>query len=105
MPAAARGNSTDTVDSKTGSGSNCDSPISTSTDECSSDVFTNGSGNVRKGDKVHAHPASGCGPDESALTSCSGTVFVNGRGAGRLGDEYTSDNPITSGSSNVFIGD
>jgi uncharacterized Zn-binding protein involved in type VI secretion len=105
MPAAARGNSTDSVQSKTGVGASCNSPQTTATNECSSDVFVNTIGAVRKGDKVALHPASGCGPDQSTLTKSSGTVFVNGKGAGRKGDEYTSDNTITSGSGNVFIGD
>ena len=104
MPAAARGDSEDTVFSNTGSGSQCRSPITTSTDECSEDVFVNSIGIVREGDQVAAHPAAGCGPDESVLTSFSATVFVNSKGAGRIGDEYTGDNTITSGSSNVFIG-
>jgi hypothetical protein len=31
-------------------------------------------------------------------------VFVNNKGVARIGDEYTGDNTITSGSSDVFIG-
>lgn len=104
MPAAARGNLTDIVASLTGSGFNCASPLTTATDQCSSNVIVNGQGAVREGDKVAPHPAAGCGPDESVLTTFSSTVFINGKGAGRLGDQYTSDNTITSGSPNVFIG-
>jgi uncharacterized Zn-binding protein involved in type VI secretion len=104
MPAAARGNGTDSVFSKTGSGPNCPSPVNTATDQCSSDVFIEGDGVVREGDQVAAHPAAGCGPDNSVLTSFSATVFINGKGAGRIGDEYTGDNTITSGSGTVFIG-
>ena len=104
MPPAARGNGVDTVFSKTGSGKECPAPTGTATDECSSNVFANDTGIVAAGDKVAAHPAAGCGPDESGLTSFSATVFVNSKGAGRIGDEYTGDNTITSGSSNVFIG-
>jgi uncharacterized Zn-binding protein involved in type VI secretion len=104
MPAAARGQSTDTVSSQTGTGGSCNSPMTTATDECSGDVFVNSIGAVRRNDKVANHPASGCGPDQSTLTTSSGTVFINGRGAGRKGDEYTSDNTITSGSGDVFIG-
>lgn len=104
MPPAARGNGTDSVFSKTGSGKDCPAPLTTETDECSADVFANSDGVVREGDQVAGHPAAGCGPDESVLTSFSSTVFINNKGAGRIGDEYTGDNTITSGSSNVFIG-
>jgi uncharacterized Zn-binding protein involved in type VI secretion len=104
MPAVARGDGTDSVFSLTGSGFQCLSPIGTSTNECSGDVFCNAIGVVRAGDKVAPHPAAGCGPDTSGLTTFSSTVFVNGRGCGRLGDQYTPDNTITSGSPNVFAG-
>jgi uncharacterized Zn-binding protein involved in type VI secretion len=53
---------------------------------------------------VASHPESGCGNDGSALTSSSGSVFVNNKGVARIGDQYTGDNTITSGSSNIFIG-
>lgn len=65
MPAVARGNGRDTVQSNTGSG------------------------------------GEGC---PAPLTTGSSTVFVNGKGIGRIGDQYTSDNTIISGSSNVFAG-
>jgi uncharacterized Zn-binding protein involved in type VI secretion len=104
MPVAARGNGVDSVFSKTGSGKNCRSPVNTSTNECSSNVFINGIGAVRIGDKVMLHTASGCGPDNSALTQASSKVFINGKGAGRIGDQYTTDNTITSGSPNVIFG-
>jgi uncharacterized Zn-binding protein involved in type VI secretion len=103
MPAAARGDSQDVVASKTGTGPNCALPVTTSTDECSPNVFTNGIGSVREGDKVAPHPFVGCGNDGSVLTTFSPNVFVNGKGFGRLGDQYTSDNTITTGSSNVFV--
>jgi uncharacterized Zn-binding protein involved in type VI secretion len=104
MPEAARGNSVDVVASLTGTGFLCLSPLTTSTNECSSDVFVNGTGVVREDDKVAPHPAAGCGPDESVLTTFSSTVYINGKGAGRKGDQYTPDNTITTGSPNVFIG-
>lgn len=107
MPAAARGNGVDEVFSKTGSGGSkpgCPSPLDTQTDECSDNVFVNGTGIVRINDRVNPHTAAGCGVDQSPLTTSSSTVFINGLGAGRIGDEYTSDNIITSGSDNVFIG-
>jgi uncharacterized Zn-binding protein involved in type VI secretion len=103
MPAAARGDGADKVDSKTGSGRRCAFPLITSTDECSPNVFVNGIGCVREGDKVAPHPRRGCETDESVLTTFSPNVFVNGKGFGRLGDQYTSDNTIITGSSNVFV--
>ena len=104
MPPAARGSGGDSVFSKTGTGKNCAKPVTTATDACSSNVFFNGKGAVRIGDAVASHAASGCGPDGSTLTSSSGTVKVNGKGVARIGDQYTGDNTITSGSSNIFIG-
>lgn len=104
MPAAARGNSVDVVQSQTGSGTNCASPLTTATNQCSPNVFVNGIGLVRIGDVVQNHPLGGCGPDTSGLTISSSTVFANNKGAGRIGDQYTSDNTITTGSPNVFIG-
>ena len=104
MPPAARGSGGDSVFSKTGSGRRCAKPVDTATDACSGDVFFNGKGAVRIGDAVASHSASGCGPDGSTLTSSSGTVKVNGKGVARIGDQYTGDNTITSGSSDIFIG-
>lgn len=104
MPPAARGNGTDSVFSKTGAGRNCVSPLTTATAACSGDVLVNGIGIVRQGDAIAAHPAAGCGNDGSVLTSFSGTVFANTKAVGRIGDQYTGDNTITSGSSNIFIG-
>jgi len=104
MPAAARGNGTDSVFSKTGTKKRCAAPVTTSTAACSGDVFVNSIGAVRIGDVVALHAAAGCGPDTSRLSSASSTVFINGRGAGRIGDQYTPDNTITSGSPTVFFG-
>lgn len=104
MAEVSRGDGVDVVQSLTGSGPFCLSPLITSTDECSDDVFANKTGIVREEDKVAPHPAAGCGPDESVLTTFSSTVFVNGKGVGRKGDEYTLDNIIITGSPNVFAG-
>jgi uncharacterized Zn-binding protein involved in type VI secretion len=104
MPAAARGNATDSVFSRTGTGRNCNAPIGTTTGFVDCSVIINGKPAVKQGDIVHPHPFSGCGNDSSTLTSHSSTVFIESRGAGRIGDQYTADNVITSGSTNVFIG-
>jgi len=100
----ARGNGIDSVDSKTGTGKNCRSPMKTSTGECSTKTYVEGTGVVRRGDAVSPHPFSGCGNDSSTLTTYSSKVFSDGRNVGRIGDEYTSDNIITSGSEKVIIG-
>ncbi len=104
MPAAARGNGTDKVYSLTGTGINCASPMETTTgfEKCS--VFINGQPAVKEGDTVGPHPRIGCSLDTSTLTTFSSTVFFENKGAGRLGDQYTPDNTIITGSSNVFIG-
>ena len=102
MPNAARGDGVDSVFSPTGSGYNCASPMTTSTNVCSSNTFVNGIGSVRIGDAVMPHPITGCGTDGQVLSVASPDVYVNGMGAGRLGDLY-GDNSITSGSADVFI--
>ena len=101
--AVARGNGVDSVYSKTGTRKRCRRPLITATAQCSPNVFVNGTGVVRVGDRVAAHPARGCSPDTSSLTNGSSSVFANGRAMGRIGSQYTSDNTITSGSRNVFI--
>lgn len=104
MPAVARGDHQDSVISKTGTGDNCDDPVTTSTDERSDKVFVEGTGVVREGDRVAPHNKSGCSTDTSVLTSFSSKVFVQGKRIGRIGDQYTGDNTIISGSSRVFAG-
>jgi len=104
MPAVARIN-TDDVLSRTGSGFGCGSPMQTTTGAIGSpNVFVNSIAVVRQSDVVGVHPAAGCSTDTSGLSSYSSTVFVNSLGLGRIGDEYTSDNVIISGSTNVFAG-
>lgn len=102
MPAVARCDSTDDVFSQTGAGYQCRAPRLTKTGEGSPNVFINGFGVVRQDDKVAPHPRAGCSTDESVLTTFSSTVRANGKWIGRIGDEYTSDNVIISGSTNVF---
>ena len=115
MPAAARGDATETVntvhpasgDANTKDSIQCDvDPIITSTDACSGNVFVNGIGAVRQSDVVTAHPfpSTGCQTHTPGLVSFSGTVKINGLGAGRNGDTYGCGAIITSGSPNVSIG-
>ncbi len=91
MAAIATGNGGNPVLSQTGSGSGCGSPLTSATDECSSDVFIGGKGVVRAGDKMAVHTMSGCGTEQPALTTFSSKVKVNGKGVGRVGDNYAGD--------------
>lgn len=104
MPKVARGNGVDSVISATGSGPLCPSPMTTSTNKCSNNVFINNTGVVRNGDAVTSHSMSGCGSESPVLGTYSPNIFANGKNIGRLGDNYPGDgsNVITSGSSNVF---
>lgn len=100
----ARKDGQDTVYSPHGTGYECLSPTIQETDEGSSDVFVNGIGVVRAGDKMIPHMAPGYSVHAPSLSTYSNTVFANGKGIGRLGDTFQG-HPITSGSSNVFGGD
>ena len=108
MPAIARGDATDTVNSAHGgAGIDCSGSITTSTDQCSPNVFANGIGVVRKTDTVTSHTALGCGSEAPGLTTHSPNVFANGLEIGRLGDDYKTggdggSNIITSGSPSVY---
>lgn len=105
MPSVARGQGGDSVFSKTGSGKDCVSPLTTATNECSPDVNANSICVVREGDQITAHPLPGCIPtDQSVVSTGAPAVFANFQEVARIGDEYGSDNTITSGSSNVFAG-
>ena len=100
MPGIARGSGVDSVDT----GHGCDA--TTVTDECSGDVFVNGIGVVRQGDKTASHQVPGglgCVSHTVPLTTFSSTVFVNGKNIGRLGDQYAG-HTITSASGDVFAG-
>lgn len=113
MPEAARGNSTETVntvhpavgDLDPDDGIACDAaPTTTSTNVCSDKVFVGGIGVVREGDAVTAHTFPGCATHTPVLTSFSSKVKIQGKGAGRKGDSYGCGAIITSGSSKVNIG-
>ena len=107
MPAIALADGHSTVFSKSGSGKDCKFPKITETGPHTYNNVVVGPNlyqPVLQGDQVGFHEFYGCGPDNSTLTTFSSTVFIGGKGVGRIGDEYGSDNIITSGSSNVFIG-
>ena len=107
MPKVARGDTTETVRSAHGTGDGCPSPINTTTDECSEDVFANSIGVVRKDDAVTTHTALGCGTESPGLTTHSSNVYANNKQIGRLGDDYKTggdggSNIIQTGSPNVY---
>ncbi len=71
----------------------------------SDDVFVNGIGVHRVGDRwaVHCNPTPAC--HDSVLASSSSNVFVNGKRIGRVGDPVACGSRVATGSSNVFAGD
>ena len=71
----------------------------------SGNVFVNGLGVSRVGDKNTGHlqpSGSECSGHITSITSGSLTVFVNKKGCGRVGDPTCT--AIAAGSSNVFAG-
>jgi uncharacterized Zn-binding protein involved in type VI secretion len=106
MPAIARKNGTDTVNTVHGAtgGRNCNaSPTTTATSGGSVNVLVNEIGVVREGDVVAAHNnGSSCSTHAPGLTSFSGNVYANNKKIGRIGDAYSCGATITSGSPNVF---
>lgn len=108
MPAVARKDSADSVQSPHGSGFCCVSPAVHSTDQGSDNVFVNGIGVVREDDLMipHTYPGPCCAVHSAPLKKFSSKVYVNGKRMGRLGDVYVAagDHVIISGSGNVFDG-
>lgn len=106
MPAIARKDSTDSVQSPHGTGPNCVNPEVHSTNEGSNNVFVNGIGVVREGDKMISHNQPGCTTHEPVLKKFSSQVYANGKRIGRVNDAYVEagDHVIKSGSSNVNDG-
>jgi hypothetical protein len=105
MPAVAR--KADKVNSPTGTGTRCASPVVTAVGEVNSNfVFANNKLIPVKGNKVEPHTLKGCGPDESVLDKHSPNVYIGNKQVGRLGDEYATGTPeaniIAQGSPNVF---
>tara|TARA_R110000850_G_scaffold45889_1_gene115689 strand:- start:497 stop:796 length:300 start_codon:yes stop_codon:yes gene_type:complete len=98
MPAICRGDMVD-VDVI-----NCEVPRRL---ERSPDVFVNGIGISRQGDKNHPHKAIPlfCLEHQAAITTGSTTVFINSRGCGRIGDDVGPKcTTVASGSPNTFAG-
>ena len=97
MPAVCRG---DSVDSDV---SHCSVPRR---DECSDNVFVNGTGISREEDNNTSHllPPVPCPSHAAPIASGSSTVKINGKGCGRIGDAISGCTSVATGSSNVFAG-
>ena len=97
MPAVCRG---DSVDKDV---IHCSTP---KRDQRSGNVFCNGTGISRQGDKntLHKLPGVPCPSHAKPISKGSSTVFVNNKGCGRVGDGVTSCTSVATGSSNVFAG-
>lgn len=73
----------------------------------SSDVFINGRGAARQGDKstVHVRPGGKkCPPHTAPISRGSTSVFINGRPAARVGDSLAGCTRVATGSTDVIIG-
>jgi len=97
MPAVCRG---DSVDKDV---IHCSTP---KRDQRSDNVFCNGTGISRQGDKntTHKLPGAPCPSHAKPISKGSSTVFVNNKGCGRVGDGVTSCTSVATGSKNVFAG-
>ena len=102
MPGVARGDGIDSVAVPHGTGLNCASPIVSATDDCSTNVFINGTGVVRKDDAMESHPNVGCVAHAPGLSTHSSNVYANNKKIGDLGDTYGCGGVISSASTNVF---
>lgn len=71
---------------------------------CSSDVFINGCGAGRLGDKYSSHGCIVHPGHQDNIASGSSTVFINGIPAGRVGDSVSIGGSVAQGSGDVFIG-
>jgi uncharacterized Zn-binding protein involved in type VI secretion len=73
----------------------------------SSDVFINGRGAARIGDKtsLHLKPAGKkCVPHTASITQGAATVRINGKPAARVGSQLSGCTKVTGGSGDVDIG-
>lgn len=100
MNNVARGNGVDNVTTN----HLCD--VITTTEECSSKVYVEGTGVVREDDynRLHTYPVGqSCVNHKVMLSSFSNKVFVESKGIGRKGDLYGTEE-ISTGSSKVYAG-
>ena len=74
----------------------------------SGNVFCNGIGISRQGDRntSHLRPPNipPCPGHTAPIASGSSTVVVNGKGCGRVGDSLSACTSVAAGSSNVVAG-
>jgi uncharacterized Zn-binding protein involved in type VI secretion len=98
MPAAARGNGKDSVNT----GHGCDT--TTVTEQCSSKVFVNGIGVVREGDAVQTHTfpvGPSCVPHAPVMDgNMASRIIVEGKRVAMVGSTY-SGHAIVTGAGNV----
>lgn len=107
MTGVVRGDGIDTVNTvhPAVGGDACDaSPITTSTDQCSSMVIAGDYGVVRQSDTVRPHTFPGCATHAPGLTTYHPNVIVEGLGIARQGDQYGCGATITSSSSDIMLG-
>ena len=104
MPQVARSAKVDTVSSPHGTGNNCASPTTQTTDEGVSKVYVESILAIHIGNMMISHSDVGCIPHAPALNSASTKVLCEGSGIARVGDTYETVHVITSGSSKVFAG-
>ncbi len=81
-----------------------DSCAATALADCSSNVFINGLGAGRVGDKYAAHGSETQPTHNDTIASGSSSVFINGKPAARVGDAVSIGGSVSDGSKNVFIG-
>jgi uncharacterized Zn-binding protein involved in type VI secretion len=72
--------------------------------ESSTDVFINGQGVGRVGDKYAPHGCAVHPTHQDNIAAGSGTVFVNGKPVGRMGDAVVLAGSVRDGSDDVFVG-
>lgn len=73
----------------------------------STDVFINGRGAARVGDKSTPHLRPGgrrCPVHVASISRGSTSVFINGKPAARVGDPLSSCTRVATGSTDVNIG-
>ncbi len=70
----------------------------------SSDVFINGRGAGRKGDRYATHGCIVHAGHQDYIESGSSTVFINGIPAARVNDPVILNGSVRDGSGDVFIG-
>ena len=74
----------------------------------SGNVFVNGIGVSRAGDRNTSHlrppDIPPCPGHSAPIASGSSTVFVNGQGCGRVGDSISGCTSVAAGSPNVIAG-